>query len=230
MKISVVIPAYNEAARIAAAVRSVLDQPGFHEVIVVDGGSDDATAHHASTAGARVVSAPRGRARQMNAGAAAVTGDALFFLHADVELPPAAALHIRQTLQDDRWIAGVFRTWTYNDPRAEGAWRFGPLIHVADLRSRLTRYPYGDQGLFVRRADFEGLGGFPDVALMEDLAFSHILTAHGRIRVAPARVRVSGRRWQQRPLFTIAVMNTFPMLYRLGVSTETLARVYGVIR
>jgi len=227
--ISVIIPALNEGKRIGAQVRSVLAQSGFSEVIVVDGGSDDDTVAQAKAAGAAVLHSPRGRARQMNMGAAAAREQLLFFLHADVTIPEGAAAHIHQTLTADA-IAGVFSTWHIQDPLAEGTWPLYGVLQLSDLRSRVASHPYGDQGLFLRRRVFEKLGGFPDIPIMEDFAFSHTLARAGRIAVAPASVKVSGRRWQRHPFFTTFVMNTFPMAFRLGVSPSRLARLYAAIR
>lgn len=229
MRISVIIPALNEGKRIGDQVRSVLAQPGFSEVIVVDGGSTDGTAELAREAGAVVIRSAPARSTQMNAGAAAASHEILFFLHADVGLPPAAAVHIQETLAEGP-IAGVFRTWHVQDKQADGWWPLYAILHIADLRSRVARHPYGDQGLFIRREVFTYLGGFPEIALMEDFEFSHTLARAGRIALAPVSVRVSGRRWQRRPFFTTFVMGTFPMAWRLGVSPSTLARLYAAIR
>jgi hypothetical protein len=124
-------------------------------------------------------------------------------------------------------VAGAFRTWTVAD---EAPPWFAPLLHLADVRSRVTRYPYGDQALFVRAHVFRAIGGFPEIPLMEDLELSHRLWKHGRIARCPASVRVSGRRFIARPIVYTALVNVFPLLYRAGVSPRTLARLYAQVR
>jgi GT2 family glycosyltransferase len=160
----------------------------------------------------------------MNAGARAASGDVLLFLHADVELPSGALRHVAEALADPGVVAGAFRTWTV--PDAPGH-RLAPLLHLADLRSRYTGLPYGDQAVFVRAGIFEQLGGYPEQPLMEDLEMSRRLRRAGRIRTVPANVRVSGRRFLSRPIYAFLVMNAFPVLYALGVSPARLARWYG---
>lgn len=227
MRLSIVIPALNEQERIEEQVRRTAALDGVEEVIVVDGGSRDATrARIPSLPKVRALAAPRGRASQQNAGARAAAGDVLLFLHADVALPEDAARRVGEALADDRCIGGAFRTWTVPD---RPTW-LGPLLHLADLRSRYTGLPYGDQALFVRRKVFEAVGGFPEQALMEDLELSMRLRRVGRLARVKARVRVSGRRFVARPISSLAVMNFFPALYRLGVSPSALEKIYGQVR
>jgi rSAM/selenodomain-associated transferase 2 len=228
MRLSVIIPALDEAARIGRRLEELAALPGIDEVVVVDGGSTDETARiAASHAGVRVVHSARGRALQMNAGAAVATGSVLLFLHADTQLPLDAALQVATALGDSRVVAGAFRTWTVDDT---GTVFWAPLLHLADLRSRYSGLPYGDQALFVRQSAFAAVGGFPRQPLMEDLELSLRLRRLGTIRVVPSRVRVSGRRFIARPLTYTFLVNVFPALYRLGVSAEQLARLYGHVR
>lgn len=225
--ISVVMPVLDEERRIGAALADLATLDGVHEVIVADGGSTDRTVEIARAAGARIVTAPRGRGPQLNAGAAVAVGDILLFLHADTTLPSDAARHIGRALARPEVIAGAFRTWTIADePRP---W-FAPLLHLADLRSRITRYPYGDQAMFVRTSAFRAAGGFPDLPLMEDLELSRRLSKQGRIHTCAASVRVSGRRFVARPIVYTALVNIFPLLYRAGVSPHALARLYRQVR
>ena len=227
MRLSVIIPTLDEEARIEAQVRRTAALEGVDEVLVVDGGSSDETLGRVPRlAGVRTLVAPRGRGSQMNAGARAASGDVLLFLHADVALPQDAASQVARALADGGIIGGAFRTWTVAD---RPTW-LGPLLHLADFRSRYTRLPYGDQALFVRRAVFEAVGGFPEQPLMEDLELSMRLRRAGRLTRVRSRVTVSGRRFIERPLFFTAVVNVFPALYRLGVSPETLARFYRHVR
>ncbi|MDQ3340815.1 MAG: TIGR04283 family arsenosugar biosynthesis glycosyltransferase [Myxococcota bacterium] len=225
--ISVVMPVLDEEQRIGAALSQLGAIQGLHEVIVADGGSTDRTVEIARSHRVRIVTAARGRGTQLNAGAAAATGDVLLFLHADTSLPLDAIDHVAQALRDARVLAGAFRTWTVADePRP---W-YAPLLHLADVRSRVTRYPYGDQAMFVRTSAFREVGGFPDVPLMEDLELSCRLARLGRIHRCRASVRVSGRRFVARPIAYAAMMNLFPLLHRAGVSPQTLARFYGHVR
>ena len=225
MRLSVIIPTLNEAARIGTRLDELATMPGIEEVIVVDGGSGDDTVGIASAhRGVRVLSAPPGRASQQNAGAAAASGDALLFLHADVSLPVGAARHVARALEGRTVVAGAFRTWTVPDDRPS---RLAPLLHLADLRSRYSGLPYGDQAIFVRAEAFHAAGGFPDLPLMEDLELSRRLRRIGRIRVVAASVRVSGRRFLARPIFYFLAVNLFPALHALGVSPATLRRLYG---
>nr|MBA3817827.1 glycosyltransferase family 2 protein [Deltaproteobacteria bacterium] len=178
--------------------------------------------------GVRVIAAPRGRGPQLNAGAAAASGDVLLFLHADTVLPKDAVAHVASALATPGVVAGAFTTWTVADTD-EQPW-FAPLLHLADIRSRITRHPYGDQGVFVRADVFRALGGFADIPLMEDLELSRRLRRAGTIHRCDASVRVSGRRFIARPIVFTTLVNVFPLLYRAGVSPRTLARFYAHIR
>lgn len=223
-RVSVVVPVLNEETRIIRQIESILDVPGVHQLIVVDGGSRDRTVDLARRApGLELLIAPKGRAHQMNAGAQAATGDVLLFLHADVRLPVDAMRWVGEALSDPQVVAGAFRTWTVS----EGGWTWlAPLLHLADLRSRYTSLPYGDQALFVRADIFRQLGGFPEQPLMEDLELSRRLCRLGSIRTVPATVHVSGRRFLSSPLYYTLLVNVFPLLYRLGVPPRVLASLY----
>src|SRR5579883_3084497 len=218
-ELSVIVPVLDEAARIGRALRALAATPGVDEVIVVDGGSADRTVEIA-----RSFPGVRGLGPQMNAGARAASGAVLLFLHADVTLPADAAAHVAAALADPGVVGGAFRTWTVADG---GGWPLGPLLHLADLRSRLTRLPYGDQALFVRREAFWRAGGLPAQPLMEDVELARRLRRLGRLVTVPASVRVSGRRFAHNPLRAALALRLLPVLYRLGVAPERLARLYG---
>lgn len=227
MELSVILPTLDEARRIDAALEALRAVPGVAEIVVADGGSDDGTAARARRhPGVRVLEAPRGRARQQNAGAAAARGDTLLFLHADATLPAAAASLVRDALAEPGVVAGAFRTWHV----AEGRWRDrrrSLLLHLADLRSRYARLPYGDQAIFLAADTFRRVGGFPDQPLMEDLELSRRLRRLGRVRIVDASVRVSGRRFESAALRQCVMVNLFPLLYAAGVPPRTLAALYG---
>jgi hypothetical protein len=223
MELSVVIPTLNEASNVAAAVRSA---PARAEVLVVDGGSTDDTGAIAQGSGARVLMAPLGRARQMNAGARAARGDVLLFLHADATLPKEAARSIESALLDPGTVGGAFRL------RIEPA-RF-PLRVIAfasNLRARYLRFPYGDQGLFVRRDAFEQAGGFPQIPFLEDVAMVRRLRKLGRLAVLDAAVTTGPRHWEgPGPLRTTLLNWEMVALYFAGVPPERLARRYATRR
>jgi rSAM/selenodomain-associated transferase 2 len=222
MKLSIIIPVLDEERRIGERLTELRD---CVDIIVVDGGSRDRTVERARAfPGVRVEKAPRGRASQMNHGARLASGDVLLFLHADVSLPPDAVTHIERALADARTVAGAFRTWHVADGRS------APWLHLADLRSRYSGLPYGDQALFVRREAFWKAGGFPEQPLMEDLELSLRLRRLGPIAIVPASVRVSGRRFLAHPIRDTLLVNAFPLLYRLGVPPATLARLYRDVR
>jgi rSAM/selenodomain-associated transferase 2 len=222
--LSVVIPTLDEAARIGRRLRELAGQR-VDEVVVADGGSRDGTVDLArAEPGVRVVSAPRGRGQQLNAGARVTRGDVLLFLHADTQLPEDARDWIERALAEPVVVAGAFRVRTVAD---DGPNWLGPLLHIADIRSHLTRLPYGDQALFVRRSAFEQVGGFPDHPLMEDVALVRRLRGIGRIVTVPAYVTSSGRRFLKHPIAGTLAMWTFPTMYRLGVPPRVLAWLYG---
>lgn len=222
--ISVVVPTLNEAGVLARTLEGL--PAGFVDVVVADGGSTDATTAIAREHGARVTVARPGRGPQMNAGAAAAKGDVLLFLHADTALPPDAVARIGAALADPGVVAGAFLLGIDSpDPR------LALIARAANLRTRLTRVPYGDQAPFVRRAAFDAAGGFPDVPIMEDVMLGRRLKRLGRIVVVPARVRTSARRWEREGVVRTTLRNAALItLYLLGVHPRRLARWYGHVR
>jgi rSAM/selenodomain-associated transferase 2/rSAM/selenodomain-associated transferase 1 len=222
---SIVVAALNENIRLDACLEALRQQQGPLEIVVADGGSSDNSAGRAAaTAGVTVVVSGPGRGRQFAAGARMATGHAFMFLHADARLPPDGTRLARAALEQDGCEAGAFVTHTLPDPRLPNL--AGPLLRLADIRSRITRHPYGDQALFVTRAAYEAVGGFRPLPIMEDFDLSLRLAARAPLaRVRPA-VRVSGRRIQARPLRAMFMLRLIPPLYRLGVDPVLLARMY----
>ncbi|MFN3596771.1 MAG: TIGR04283 family arsenosugar biosynthesis glycosyltransferase [Rubricoccaceae bacterium] len=189
MLVSIIIPALDEAARIAETVAAAHAQDGPLEVIVADGASGDGTAAVAQAAGARVVAAPRGRAAQMNAGAAAASGAAFVFLHADTRLPPDGLARVRAALARPGVAGGCFRT-TFDERRS--AWL---RLFEARLWMRWHRLAFGDRALFARREAFAAVGGFPAQPIFEDLDFVRALRRQGRFVFLNAPVVTSARRF-----------------------------------
>jgi len=219
--LSIVVPVLNEAAEIETTLQALapLRTRGC-EVIVVDGGSADDTLALAKSLADRTIAAPRGRASQMNAGAATAKGDVLLFLHADTRLPENADALVIDALSRSR------RAWGRFDVRfTKGAL---PLIAwTMNVRSRLTGIATGDQAMFVTRKAFESVGGFPEIALMEDIALSARLKRISRSACVSARVTTSPRRWQKHgTMRTILLMWRLRFAYFFGAPPEALARAY----
>ena len=227
-QISVVLPVLNEETRIADQLADLTARTDLSEIVVVDGGSDDRTAEIVrGFATVRLLAGPRGRGTQMNRGAEVATGDVFLFLHADVRLPSDAGRRIRDSLADPGVVGGAFRTRTVPDAEARWPRLLAPLLRLADLRSRFTSIPYGDQALFVRADVFRKAGGFPEIPIMEDVELSRRLRRLGRLDRVPAVVTVSGRRFLARPIYSALMMRSLPWLFRLGVPPSFLARLYG---
>lgn len=221
--LSIIVPVLNEAANIETALKALapLRERGT-EVIAVDGGSADDTPLLAKPLADSVIASARGRAAQMNAGAAVARGDVLLFLHADTRSPA----------DTDRLIADGLgqsgRAWGRFDVSIEGTHPLLPIVaSFMNARSRLTGITTGDQAMFVTRAAFDAAGGFPEIALMEDIALARRLK-----RVSPplclrARVTTSGRRWESRGVVrTILLMWRLRLAYFLGTKPDALARRY----
>jgi rSAM/selenodomain-associated transferase 2 len=221
--ISIIIPTLKEAGCVGEQVERCLALRPGPEVIVADGGSADGTPAIASRAGARVVAcARRGRASQMNEGAAVASGDVLLFLHADVWLPRAAYSALRHVLADPRIIGGAFRRRFDSCSLA-----LGLGSRVGDLRARWLSLYLGDQAIFARRGAFESVGGFPDVLLFEDVAFSRRLAREGRTRLINEPVVASSRRFEREGnVFRLLRDVGLGALYLLGADPDRLARRY----
>ena len=223
MTLSVVVPALDEAANLTRLLPDLARTCPGAEVIVVDGGSRDGTAAVASgRPGVRFLASARGRARQMNAGAREASGDVLLFLHADTRLPEGAAVAIVEALGAPAVVGGRFDV-RFDSPRR--------ILRVVawfmNARSRATSICTGDQAIFVRRADFEAVGGYPDIPLMEDIELSRRLKARGRLAALRVRVTTSARKWEREgPLRTIGLMWALRLLHFCGVAPARLHRWY----
>lgn len=235
MTISVIIPAFDEARTISNTLLHTASL-GFDELIVVDGGSSDQTrtivetfiseTRHSALSTVRLLSAPRGRAAQLNAGAKTSRGDVLLFLHADTHLPAMAKQRIATALADTGIVGGRF------DVQFDRPSVLGRIIStLMNYRSRWSGIFTGDQALFVRRDIFEQLGGFADIPLMEDIEFSTRLKHTGQTEALRETVTTSFRRWEQQgPLQTILLMWTLRFLYWMGVSPHRLKNFYTTVR
>jgi len=222
MSLSIIMPVLNEADTIEAALRALapLRARGV-EVIVADGGSSDNTPALARPLADRVFAAPRGRAMQMTTGAAAASGDALMFLHADTRLPEDADLLVLDALR-----AG--HRWGRFDVRFDAGESFALIAWMMNLRSCLTGIATGDQAMFMTRDAFARAGGFPPIALMEDIALSARLKRLARPVCLHARVTTAARRWRQHgTLRTVLLMWRLRLGYFFGADPTKLAQRYG---
>lgn len=216
MRVSVIIPALNEAARIGATIDSAFAAGGA-EVIVADGGSSDATRDIARERGARVITGERMRARQLNRGAEAASHEALVFLHADTLLPAGAAEAVVEALEHH--VFGGFRLRFLE--RTPGL-RWTEL--AINARTRISRCPWGDQAQFTRRESFTG---FREIPIMEDYELAIRMKRIGPTILLPLEVRTSGRRFLEKGLLRTSMVNWLIIVsWRLGVDPERLARWY----
>jgi rSAM/selenodomain-associated transferase 2 len=222
-KLSIIIPVLNEAGTLPRTLTPIQDlRKEGHELIVVDGGSTDGSPAVARPFADLVLESPRGRARQMNAGAGAGRGDVLLFLHADTLLPGGAPKWILEGLEQEKACWGRF------DIRLSGRHVLFRLIEgLMNLRSRLTGIATGDQALFVRRTVFRAVKGFPEIDLMEDIALSRRLKREGRPLCLRQKVETSSRRWEEKGIFrTVLLMWRLRFLYWFGVAPERLVKWY----
>lgn len=219
--ISIIIPALNEAGSIGNVLAELREIPGI-ELFVVDGGSNDNTVELAKSLGVRVLSAPAGKANQMNAGAQAAQGDILLFLHSDTKLVPGFESQVRKALARPGVSAGAFALSI--DARG---FDLRMIEWLVNLRSRVMQMPYGDQGIFVTADMFFAVGGFPSQPIMEDFELVRKLKKRGRIAILPLRASTSARRWRKLGVLRTTYINQAIIIrYLLGANPEKLADWY----
>ena len=218
-RISIIIPALNEAARLAACLPASSNDV---EVIVADGGSRDGTPQAAEARGWRVCLSEPGRAKQMNAGAELASGEILLFLHADTRLPENFAVHVHRILANPDFIAGAFRLRIDSELRGIRA-----IETLANWRSIHWQMPYGDQAIFLRAERFRAIGGFPYLPIMEDVELIRRLRKQGRIGIAPVPAVTSARRWVEKGLWKTTLHNqAYLAAYYLGVPPSRIRDWY----
>jgi rSAM/selenodomain-associated transferase 2 len=222
MRISIIIPALNEASGIVSFLGTLREHAPDCQIILADGGSTDGTPGMARPLSDSVVESASGRAVQMNAGAAVAKAEILLFLHADTWLPPSFAQDIAAALVDGA-------CWGRFDVKIEGRSRWLPVItRMMNLRSRLTGIATGDQAMFMTRPAFDRVGGFPDQRLMEDIEMSRRLKRLGKPACLAGPAITSGRRWDEKgALRTVLLMWRLRLAYWAGAHPETLAIRYG---
>jgi rSAM/selenodomain-associated transferase 2/rSAM/selenodomain-associated transferase 1 len=223
--ISVIVPTLDEVEVIGATLDRILGQDGV-EVITADGGSSDGTVELARSLGATVIESKRGRAFQMNAGAAAASGEILLFLHADTRLPDQWSDFVRDIPERRGIAAGAF---TF---RLDKTLPWSRIIErLANARSRLFQMPYGDQAIFLKAELFRKVGGFPEIPIMEDFEFVRRLRSEGDISLAPVPATTSARRWERLGVLRTTLINQIVILaHFLRVPSDSIARVYGMGR
>jgi len=216
----VIIAALNEAERIGSAIDSAF-AAGAAEVIVADGSSDDGTASIARDRGAHVVDCERMRARQLNRGAEAAASDILIFLHADTTLPPGGIEAVREALESGAHFGG------FRIAFAERTMRLSIAAAMINLRTAITRCPWGDQAQFLRRATFREAGRYREIPLMEDYDLAVRMKRTGRTTVLPLSVTTSGRRFLEKGVLRTAAINwEIVARFRRGEDPASLARRY----
>lgn len=223
--VSVIIPVFCEQTVISRTIEAVRSQGGgaTAEIIVVDGQAEGETLAAIRDTAVRKLASGKGRGKQMNHGAATATGDVLVFLHADTVLPTAAFERIAEAMRNDDCVGGAF------DLRIDSRrMAFRVIETVANMRSRLTRIPYGDQAMFIKAGYFSTIGGFKEIPIMEDVDLMRRIKRDGRrIVIFREQATTSARRWEKEgPVFG-TLRNWFLMsLYLCGVAPERLARFY----
>ena len=224
-KLSVILPVLNESDTINGVLARLqaLGSDDLVEIIVVDGNPSGSTLAAITVPGVRTLVAEQGRACQMNRGAAVATGDILLFLHADTLLPTNAITRIREVMDDKRFVGGAFDL-EFNTKRTI----FKITEWYVFLRTRLTRIPFGDQAIFIRRTYFKKIGGYRDIPIMEDVELmKRIRKRTDNICIIPATVRTSVRRYEQEGILYCTLRNWLLQIsFALGMPAERLAKWY----
>ncbi len=224
-KCSIIVPVLNEQGQINSFIDKIKDQDfdGYFEIIIVDGDPRGGTINAIQDKNMICIISPKGRGRQMNAGAAVAHGEILIFLHADTKLPGGALEKISRALEDQNYVGGAF------DFRIDSDRLFLKYIAArASLRSRWNRIPYGDQAIFIRKKYFDQIGGFKEIPLMEDVDLMRRIKKDGKqIVILPDKVITSARRWESEgALYTTLRNQILVRLFYLGVSPHRLAKYY----
>jgi rSAM/selenodomain-associated transferase 2 len=223
MRLSIVVPMLNEEREIARTLASLRAAAPGAEIIVVDGGRHDSSVERARPLADRVIQAPRGRARQMNAGARGARGCVLAFVHADTLVPPTFASDIAEALSDCATVGGRFDV-----ELGDRAFVYRLIGALISFRSRLSRTATGDQAIFVRRDVFESLGGYREIDICEDLDFARRLKRKGPVACVRSRVVTSTRRWRQDGVVrTVFTMWAIRLAFLCGVPPARLGRLYA---
>ncbi len=226
--ISIIVPTLNEEKVLGKSLSRLRRSKGC-EILVVDGGSSDGTLTVARDGGCRIISSPRGRARQMNCGAAEARGEVLLFLHADTLMPDNFQELILNTVNRPDVAAGAF-SLAIDSPLK----RLAAIAWTANLRSRFLHLPYGDQGIFLRRSVFDAICGFPEMEIMEDFVFIQKAKKEGKVIILQACATTSARRWENMGILRTTLINQLIVCgYLLGVPTKVLRswyrRLQGVV-
>lgn len=223
--LSIIIPVLNEAANINSMISRLRSQAAVDtvEIIVVDGDPSGSTIRALSHPAVKPVVAGKGRGVQMNRGASLASGDILLFLHADTILPPNACTLIREAFRDRKYSVGCFDLGI-DSPQ----WYFRLTERYAAVRTRITRIPFGDQAIFLRRDFFERLGGYREIPIMEDVDLMRRIRSHNDgLCIIPVKVSTSARRWERDGILYTTFRNLMlQVLYCCGVPPERLARFY----
>ena len=223
-KISIIIPVLNEVKILERTLSQLHSELGHHELIIVDGGSTDGSIHIAEKHG-KVLISERGRAKQLNAGAAAASGNILLFLHADIWLEPGALTAVETALASG-YVGGGFRQ------KIDGKNRLYRVIEITgNIRGKYLNVFYGDSGIFLSRANFNKIGGFPEIPILEELEFSRNMRKLGKTTLITPHIHISARRWETRGIVRTTVNNwLITLLYFLKFSPVRLAKLYRHIR
>jgi len=225
IEISIVVPVLNESQRINTFLHHLKRQTLEHkaEIIVIDGAQDCGTISVINDSQIIRLSGPKGRARQMNTGAALAKGRILLFLHADTLLPDGALVKIAQAMKCSGYVGGAFEIEYDSNRPILGfiAWR-------NNMRCRVTRIPYGDQGIFIRREYFEQIGGYSQYDFLEDVDLMSRIKRDGKkIHILKNRLKISSRRWEKEGIFYCMIRNQLMVtLFHFGVNPNKLARFY----